>query len=34
VDVIQDVSHAVIAAGVGWLIWFWSRNRRDPPRGE
>jgi len=29
VDVIQDVSHAVIAAGVGWIVWLWSRKR--PP---
>jgi len=29
VDVFQDVAHGVIAAGVGWLVWYLSRRR--PP---
>jgi len=28
VDVVQDVSHAVIAAGIAWLIWYFSRKKR------
>jgi len=27
VDIVQDVSHAVIAAGIGWLIWYFSRKK-------